>query len=386
MAQALDDETKQPTLTQEQIEQIEQIQHLKDFELSGFATQNDYCDVTTALMHEISHATTWLSWVLDDEEVKNSYRMSRYGFFEYFRDAKYLCKALKVIEPKKMQVISTQQTKNEDQDRRTNIRQFIIGCKVLGVDSRFMVDEETLCSKQNITTADAVHFLCNIYAMYIASEEVEFSNLLKFRTERAERAIDECQKITNNVNQWLSSEALSPLHKENEDEKKLMEVLNSPRGRQALEKDPKNPIPETLSEPFKITDLSYAYVGRVTKEATKEAKPRMHGFGKLIFTGGMYIGQFQAGEMHGWGVLTIDTYDTKNGVWKVGQTYEGLWQASIWMGKHGSTSRAIAATRQEISGTVIQLQSDAWHHNFGMAQESLGHATVLSCYVTNHCK
>lgn len=371
-----DNEAKQQTLTPDQI------QHLEDFQVSGFARVKDYENVTGALMREIEYATNWLYWLTDENEVRN-YRKTRFGFFEHFRDAKYLCIALKAILPKKLKVRSAQlqQMTNEDQDRSANIRLFINGCSALRVNSRFVVERMTLYSRErNITTVDAVHLLCNIYALYTASHVVKDRFV---RRQSAGSIIVGCQKIqkiTNNNDEWLGDgpdECLSPMRytEVDDEEKKLSEEelanapMLSPKSKQVFEQE--DPVAqETTHEPFKITDLSFEYVGKVRAEAT----PRMHGFGKLLFEGGMYIGQFEAGEMHGWGVLKLDHYVANDGVEKAGQTYEGLWQAGIWMGIRGSTSGEIAATRQEIENAVLRLRVDAWNLKSGQAQESLDEA------------
>merc|ERR1712142_15272 len=215
------------------------------------------------LLAQLIDVTQWASALADTKEIPFGDIDSANAFFEIFCDGKNLCHVLRAAN------IHLPDIDDDDNDREDYWKRRKSGCELGGVDERFVVDMETFdtTAKQSVSVA-CIYLLCNFYAMDIA---LSGTNAVTHFTSSKRTPLVERGIVTNvsSRDEWLA---------------------------------------KFVSDQGLKGDQTYTYIGGVkavendteSKQDGDETRQKMHGFGRLVFVGGEYIGQFANGRMHGW--------------------------------------------------------------------------------------
>jgi len=282
---------------------------------------------------EIEQVVLWLQYLTNCSLKPDS-------FFESICDGHLLCSALNAIRPG---TCSIKYPTAAEQSRRENIQQFIIGCKLFGVDERFVIKPEALDSARTI-----IDVMCNIYALCVA-----------------------VMKCAHYKGKGIPGEGM------------VMAIKGKIKGRKVW--DYIGRVDEAgkmmgYGKQIWVSGASYTggYVNGLKEGTGTRVSPngdvyygewknnKKDGYGKIVTANGKfgYEGRFKDGLPHGYGTKFDDKGDVYEGAWQNGKRngFGSLYDASgnVFIGdfkddqRHGRGTYWLADGR----GRIVEFEKD----------------------------
>eukprot|EP01084_Bolivina_argentea_P224134 379076_1 len=298
---------------------------------------------TKELSNEIKDVKKWMEDVIG---VKYGDNDESFSVMEAFYEAMIssngaqLCELLNKIKPGTCKGIRISSQKKH---RHANIQTFREGCKSLGVDVNFCMNNDGLDSSQNI-----VDLMVNLYAVYIISGcKSIISNCRKIADDCGSKYIGRVDKFGKKCGYGkLNSLGYTFQGRWKNDKYHGWGKLN--RGVWSYEGEFKNG--ELTGNGMMKTANKGSYIGCFRKR-------KFNGFGKLVFTdGASYEGNWRSGEASGHGVFTLPsgTFYVSDNVteWKKGELVVNV---TFNNGKETETVRLLT-NDEELSYTIPDVK------------------------------
>eukprot|EP01084_Bolivina_argentea_P224133 379075_1 len=264
---------------------------------------------TKELSNEIKDVKKWMEDVIG---VKYGDNDESFSVMEAFYEAMIssngaqLCELLNKIKPGTCKGIRISSQKKH---RHANIQTFREGCKSLGVDVNFCMNNDGLDSSQNI-----VDLMVNLYAVYIISGCKSITNCRKIAGNCGSKYIGRVDKFERKCGYGKMMYSWGDTFQGRWKNDKYHGWGKLNRGVRSYEGEFK--YGELTGNGMMKTDKG-SYIGCFRKR-------KFNGFGKLVFTdGASYEGNWRSGEASGHGVFTLPsgTFYVSDNVteWKKGE-------------------------------------------------------------------
>eukprot|EP01084_Bolivina_argentea_P224132 379073_1 len=297
---------------------------------------------TKELSNEIKDVKKWMEDVIG---VKYGDNDESFSVMEAFYEAMIssngaqLCELLNKIKPGTCKGIRISSQKKH---RHANIQTFREGCKSLGVDVNFCMNNDGLDSSQNI-----VDLMVNLYAVYIISGCKSITNCRKIAGNCGSKYIGRVDKFERKCGYGKMMYSWGDTFQGRWKNDKYHGWGKLNRGVRSYEGEFK--YGELTGNGMMKTDKG-SYIGCFRKR-------KFNGFGKLVFTdGASYEGNWRSGEASGHGVFTLPsgTFYVSDNVteWKKGELVVNV---TFNNGKETETVRLLT-NDEELSYTIPDVK------------------------------